>query len=118
MNRELYSAKVMGLANKCRNPIVRSAILSGMVGGDKSARMANRRLNREWKSYDAARERESAIVQSMVREMIARPELKKDGDFRNRGFKQAMKASQCRDTQDAMRDARRALCRFREGEGV
>lgn len=116
--KRVYSAEVMDLANKCKNPIVRSAILSGMVGGDNSARMANRRLNREWRNYDAAREREDAIVQSMVEEMIARPELEKDEDFRNRGFKQAMKASQCRDTQDAMRDARRALCRFREGEGV
>lgn len=118
MNRELYSAKVMDLANKCRNPIVKSAILSGMVGGDKSARMANRRLNREWKSYDAAREREYAKGHIMRKETLARPELREDRDFMDRALEQFMKVSECRDTQNAMRDARRALCRFREGEGV
>lgn len=118
MEREIYSAKVTALANKCKNPIVRSAILAGMVGGDKSARRANRRLNQEWRDYNEAREREHTIVRSMIEELEARPELEKDEDFRNRGFKQAMRVSECRDMQDAMRDARRALSRFRRGEGV
>lgn len=118
MNRELYSAKVMDLANKCKNPIVRSAILSGMMGGDNSARLANRRLNRECREQERARAEDDRDISEIWEIAEAHPETMKVSEFRKAGIASGLEEILHRRARNEARDARRALSRFRRGEGV